>query len=703
MKATTPTTQTIIRGFIASLMRHRSGWCVFASLAAVPSVLAAPGESLDINDSGQRRTFTVATDVIASLDRSGRLKVERITPGTHLESVAARKSQRLANDRPGLILYPDGSVRDDRSLRVLTEKAVVTLKEGSTPATIAAIAAAAGATSWEQPPYFKQGAILTFDAAPAASLKGARALRAMKEVVSADPLLARQRTRKLIPNDPFFAHNSSNAGYQWHLRNTGQNGGTAGIDVNVSTVWDTWRGSGIRIGIIDDGLAVTHPDLAVNVDTANDYDYNGADSDPSPESGDDHGTACAGVAAARGNNNTGVSGAAPEATLVGLRLIGGPNTDDHEANAFAQRNDIIQIKSNSWGPDDDGDVVEGPGPLAAAALANATNAGRGGLGTVFLWAAGNGLSREDDSNFDGYANSIHTIAVSAIGDQGTQARYSEPGANVLIASPSGGNEQGITTTDLMGFAGYNSGGGGNYANADYTNDFSGTSSATPLAAGCVALLLQSKPTLGWRDVKEILARSASLTDEADPGWFFNGAGLRFNDKYGAGRINAAAAVALAADWTNLPAMESRSITQADIGVAIPDNSSAGVVRTLSAPTEENLRVEQLTLSLNITHPFRGELEVLLTSPSGATSRLIRPRPNDREADLSWTVSTPHFWGERSAGNWRLQVNDTVSRNLGTLNSAAIRFYGTRATDPVPPPFITSSRKASGRAGSPFSY
>ncbi len=141
--------------------------------------------------------------------------------------------------------------------------------------------------------------------------------------------------------------------------------------MNITSVWDTRKGTGIRIGIVDDGLQTTHPDLLTNVDTANDHDWNdGTPDDPNPVvTADFHGSSCAGVAAGRGNNSVGISGAAPEATLVGLRLIGAATTDTQESEAEGWKNDIIQVKTNSWGPNDDGKTLEGPGPITTAALA----------------------------------------------------------------------------------------------------------------------------------------------------------------------------------------------------------------------------------------------------------------------------------------------------------------------------------------------
>lgn len=594
-----------------------------------------------------------------------------------------------------IAVYEKGRARRAVDRRVVTPGVLVRLKN---PADAAAVARAAGASAWRRAPVLADAVILEFAGKNGEALPAAERLRSLPAVSTAEPLLARQQSKRWIPNDPYFAYNAANAGYQWHLRNTGQNGGTAGVDINLISVWDNWRGSGIRIGIIDDGMQTAHPDLSPNADTSNDYDWNGGDDDPSPSSADTHGSSCAGVAAARGNNGTGVTGAAPEATLVGLRLIAFGSTDVTESQAMLHRNDIIQIKSNSWGPDDTGDVIEGPGTLTAEALREAAVSGRGGLGTVICWAGGNGLADGDDSNFDGYANSIYVIAVGALTDTGTQAYYSESGANLLVTAPSDGGGQGISTTDLTGNGGYNSGAGGNFASSDYTNDFGGTSSATPLAAGGIALLLQSKPTLGWRDVKEILLRTAVKSDAADPGWLTNAAGYHFNDKYGAGLLNTQAAVTMAAGWTNLGPMLSQSVASSG-SVSIPDNSTAGAVKTFVIAPSATLRVEQAALSLAVSHGERGQLEVLLTSPSGTVSKLARARP-DTAAGLNWTFTTPQFWGESAAGTWTLRVRDTATGTTGNLTQASLTLHGTGSAGI---PAITSSTSAAALVGQTFSF
>jgi hypothetical protein len=113
-----------------------------------------------------------------------------------------------------------------------------------------------------------------------------------------------------------------------------------------------------------------------------------------------------------------------------MRLIAGPSSDLQEAQAMNYLPNLIQISSNSWGPPDDGVSLSKPGPLTLAAFANAAANGRNGKGTIFTWAGGNGGNRNDNSNYDSYANSIYTIAVGAIDSSGNRSFYSEPGANI---------------------------------------------------------------------------------------------------------------------------------------------------------------------------------------------------------------------------------------------------------------------------------
>ena len=79
--------------------------------------------------------------------------------------------------------------------------------------------------------------------------------------------------------------------------------------------------------------------------------------------------------------------------------------------------DKIDIFSSSWGPNDDGGTVEGPGKLASEALEKGVTEGRQGKGIIYVWASGNGGSNNDDCNCDGYTSSIYTLSVSSASQQ----------------------------------------------------------------------------------------------------------------------------------------------------------------------------------------------------------------------------------------------------------------------------------------------
>lgn len=599
------------------------------------------------------------------------------------------------------VLYEKGAPQNEGSRRWLTRRVLVELLPGKNAADLKAVAGVLKAEARGK------YAVVEFGGAMDESIRGAARLKAIPGVKTAEPMLARKLFHRFVPDDPLFAYQAVNAGYQWHLQNTGQNGATAGIDVRAVTTWDTYKGGAVRIGIVDDGLETSHPDLVANVDTANDYDFNGLDDDPSPGAHDFHGTACAGVAAARGHNGIGISGVAPEATLVGMKLIAAPTTDADEADAFGFKQDIIAIKSNSWGPYDDAYGQGGPGPLSLAAMQDAVTNGRGGKGTVFLWAAGNGNGSGDDSNYDGWANSPMAIAVSAINDKGRSSYYSEPGANILVCAPSNGGKQGITTTDRTGSAGYNEEGGTveypDFTSTDYTNSFGGTSSATPAVAGVIALMLQANPNLTYRDVQEILVRTATQNDEFDGDWVSNGGGFHFNSRYGAGLVNAQAATTMAATWTTVAPLVTKVFAQTALAQAIPDGNATGTARTFTVPLADNLRLEHVTVKVKASHPYVGQLEWRLTSPSGVSVRLARSRFNDVSSNLDWTFMATHFWGERSHGDWKLEVIDRTIDHAGTLDEATITFHGTPTSSALPIPVITSNWIMFGREGLTFDF
>jgi subtilisin-like proprotein convertase family protein len=489
-----------------------------------------------------------------------------------------------------------------------------------------------------------------------------------------DQQVARRRYPRL-PSDPYFTN-------QWHLNNTFA--GQTDNDANVIPAWNAgYTGAGTQIAIVDDGLQWTHPDLLPNYISGGSYDYNGptaapgdGDFDPSPVwTSDAHGTAAGGVAAARDNTTCGV-GSAYRAGVAGIRLISNAEPDAVEAGALSYQNGIgvetsvsNDIYSNSWGPTDNGGVLDGPGSLTFAALANNTANGRGGKGSIYVWAAGNGRNNDDNINADGYANSRHVIAVGAIGPDGVVSYYSEPGSPMLVTAPSSAAGIGITTTDLMGGLGYDG-----LADVNCTNRFGGTSSATPLVAGVVALMLQANPNLTWRDVQYILLESAAQTDPTDPDWTTNGAGYLINHNYGFGRVDAGAAVTLAATWENVGPERTVALPLRTVNQPIPDGSLIGVTDSFVVSTD-NLPIEHVEVVFSAAHSWRGDINVTLTSPDGTDSRLMVTRPDSSSGGYnSWRFSSVRHWGENPNGTWSIRVYDPISPDSGTFGSWQLILY-----------------------------
>jgi len=495
-------------------------------------------------------------------------------------------------------------------------------------------------------------------------------------VAFAYPLVPNAVEKYFIPNDPLFSQ-------QWHLQNTGQTGGTPGEDANVVLAWDSVLGNGVIIGIVDDSLQVNHPDLVGNYRADLSYDFWAGDPDPSPESGDNHGTAVAGVSAAVGNNGLGVSGAAPGAEIAGLRLTSGWPTDLQTAQALLYSNQEIDIYNNSWGAKFD--FPNSWGPLTMAALEQGVANGRDGLGSIFVFAAGNGREEDHNVNLMDLQSSRFTIAVAAIDADGHYSSYSTPGAAVFISAysctiPAYKVEDGIVTTDRTGEDGYNRTGtqdDDSLPDINYTSTFGGTSSAAPLASGVIALMLEANPSLTYRDVQYILAETAKMNDPTDSDWQINGAGYEVSHNYGFGAIDAAAAIQAAYGWTTVGAQVSASSAFLPIGQQIPDGAALGLSSSVVMDDTVN-RIEWVEVVFDASHPAVGDLEVVLISPDGTRSRLAETRANTwmfSGAYENWTFSSCMHWGESAEGTWTLEVRDRLGGDVGTWNSWQLRVYG----------------------------
>lgn len=356
-----------------------------------------------------------------------------------------------------------------------------------------------------------------------------------------EPCLIDTKVGKAIPNDAGFRR-------QWHLLNTGQANGVPGADCNAVAAWDyTWGTPNITVALIDDGFDLEHPDFARTDKIRAPYDATQHDTDPRPSDfSENHGTSCAGVALASRGGGAAI-GIAPECTFMPIRHAGRLGDYD-EALAFyhAFRNGADVI-SCSWGPWDAYLNEFWPMPrLTQYVVDICVEKGRDGKGILIFFAAGNG---NEPLALDGYANYENVVAIAACTNEDKKAWYSDYGVNVWVTAPSSGGTLDIFTTDRTGPDGYS-------WDSDYTDEFGGTSSATPLVAGVAALMLSVNPELTAAQIKQILKETAVRINKDSPQQYTDHWGSSYSDAYddpghslvyGWGRVDAGAAVA--ASWS----------------------------------------------------------------------------------------------------------------------------------------------------------
>jgi subtilisin family serine protease len=512
-----------------------------------------------------------------------------------------------------------------------------------------------------------------------------------------------------VPNDPYF-HPGNPATFpgQWHLVYEAH----SSRDSNVRGAWQrNLTGSGVIIGICDDGVETAHPDLAPNYVAAHSYDFADNDHDPNPvfnghdSEGDNHGTSVAGVAAARGGNGIGVTGAAPFARIAALRLP----FQEHNVNnqhAFVDvlkfhsfgNNRSIRVKNHSYGVSS---------PFVSNASERDAVAESSAAGTIHVVSAGNSRDKPgEDSNKKGFQNSPHVISVAALASSGLFSSYSSFGANVFVTAPSSSfrpGEFGITTADRSGSEGYNPGSQSSpYPDRAYTPDFGGTSSSAPLVAGIVALGAQANTNLNGRMTKHLLARTSrviQLQDDSissDGGWKTNAAGFAFNPNHGFGLIDASAFTLLAPQFSDVTPLEIAETPLINVGAPIPDSGEISRTFTIHATSP----LEEVEIFFDITHAFRGDVEAYLSSPRGSTRRVFIRNGQDGGGNINWWFTCNAFWGENPSGTWTVTVHDKFPQDTGTWNSFRARM---RMGELIPatassPPTIAGFTPVSGPAG-----
>ena len=528
---------------------------------------------------------------------------------------------------------------------------------------------------------------------------------------------------------------------QWHLKNTGQNAfadgvGVAGIDINVEPVYSTFgfTGNGVIAAVVDTGMEIAHEDLAANVVLNGSWNFLNSTADPTNtvDTTGDHGTSVSGLIA-MARNTVGGIGVAPTARLKGFNFLssnqsqqffldslGGSTASPNSSDVFVfnQSFGISPTSSTQVDPTDEAQYLSGVTSL------------RGGKGALYVKAAGNGFNGPcgptglscENANFDPTNTLPYQIVAGAVNADGIKASYSTAGSAIWVSAPGGefgenaalapglpanAYEPAMVTTDQSGCVnGYSRTAATNSnfnrgtvpstnTTCNYTNTMNGTSSATPVTAGAIALILEANPALTWRDVKHILASTARQIDAArpavsvaltggsyvaEPAWTTNFAGFKFHNWYGFGMVNASAAVNMARSYTlgQLGTFANTGfISSPALSLSIPDSSAVGVMNALTVPGAPVQVIEAVQIRVSAAHPFTGDLGIELTSPQGTRSVLKNIRDGfGGSADLSSMVLLSNaFYGENPTGVWTIKVVDGAAADVGTLTGWSIRVYG----------------------------
>ncbi|XP_077988811.1 neuroendocrine convertase 1-like isoform X2 [Glandiceps talaboti] len=501
--------------------------------------------------------------------------------------------------------------------------------------------------------------------------------------------IVRTRVKRDLVEKDAVKFNDDEWPKQWYLHDTRSSTNLPKLDLHVIPVWEQGiTGKGVVVTVLDDGFEWTHIDLRKNYDPDACWDYNDNDEDPFPtytktySEANKHGTRCIGEIGMIADNKYCGVGVSYNAKIGGIRMLDGEVTDSVEGSSLSHNLEHIDIYSASWGPNDDGKTVEGPGTLARQAFITGTTKGRKGKGAIYVWASGNGGGSDDNCDCDGYTDSIYTVSVSSASQRGESPWYAERCSSTLATTLSSGNggDAKIVSADL---------------HDECTTSHTGTSASAPLAAGVIALLLEANPEVTWRDVQHIIVWTSEpgpVEKANSPGTFkTNGIGLKVDERFGFGILNAKAMIDMANPdkWISVAESKKCIITAKDVNYearTIPIGDSITIKidgsRCKNQKSADVKYLEHVKMIVSIIHPCRGQIQMYMESPSGTKTMLLSQRSEDKSGEgfKNWAFMSVHTWGENPEGDWTLTVSDLRGHNEksepGTLEDWEFELLGT---------------------------
>ncbi|MTJ09960.1 S8 family serine peptidase [Anabaena sp. UHCC 0204] len=525
-------------------------------------------------------------------------------------------------------------------------------------------------------------------------------LQTLPEVLAAEPNI-------LIQQEPHYRPKDSLYPQQWYLNHaSSSNQLITGSHISVEQAWDTTRGvRSVVVAVVDDSFDLHHPDFQGIGKIVAPRDLKDNDFLPLPgEKETSHGTACAGIALAE-ENGAGIVGVAPGCAMMPIRTTGFLDDRSIEDVFDWAVEKGASVISCSWGAS----AVYFPLSIRQkAAISRAATNGRKGKGCVIVFAAGNAnrpingtvneqnwpknIVQGNTNWLSGFAVHPDVITISASTSLNKKAAYSNWGDNVSVCAPSNNAPPGMwfqetgfvytqpaivsslfglgmLTTDQIGAAGYDAG--------NFTNNFGGTSSATPIVAGVAALVLSANPNLTAQQVKRILQDTADKIVDNNPDPQLGVRGGTYNSNghsqwFGYGKVNAAKAVRLAQQMSVVAQITNKQTQVKNTQVvSIPDDDRQGIKSAIAI--NEAVKINDIQVTVNITHDFLGDLEVYLIAPTNQRI-LLQSRTLGRRTQLqnTYTVRShpalKQLLSLPAQGRWQLQVIDYAAQDIGKLNN-----------------------------------
>ena len=456
-----------------------------------------------------------------------------------------------------------------------------------------------------------------------------------------------------------------------HVQTTGTN------DLDILELYHSYmgynKGEPVIVQVVDTGVDADHEDLADNMDLSRSYD---GESVGDPSGSHPHGTMVAGIMASRAFNGKGVRGIAPFAKIAGSNWLESQTLEGlTKAWLTGEGANEIAVSNNSWGMYFDADtdyediMEQGTGTL------------RDGKGRIYVFAAGNDREKNGNANLQYSLSNRFMIAAAALKNDNTHADYSTPGSNILVSGYSGNYYQDsptIGTTTIMGTSS-NTGDidtkttWSKDTNENYTFAMNGTSSASPMVAASIALVLEACPDLTWRDIKYLVATEAKQIDNNST-WVTNKAGYTHSIDYGFGLINAQGMIdTCTAGYTNLPPEVSRSVSISP-NTLIQDNTRKSF--TLDMP--DHMSIEWVEVTIDNNSSSASDYRVTMTSPQGTTTTLMTEK--SQVSTGAWMnggfrLSTAAMLDEDSNGTWTVSITDAWDQDEGTVKTIELKIYG----------------------------